>query len=86
DEANGCGVDFSKAVVLKKPEYISTVKPHIRPMEFETLRGQENIIEFRLKQYIKTYKKAKARLDVPRNRNICKYSTLQYFEDCIRWV
>lgn len=81
DEANHCGLDFSKAVVIEKPEYISDRQPHIRPNEFERLRGKEYEVERRMRQYIKTYKKARSRQDVPRNRTLCQYSTLQYFEE-----
>ena len=84
DKANGCGLDFSKTVVVAKPEYIDTTRaPHIRENEFDALRGKEYLIKQRLTQYIKDYKKAKARLDVPRNRTLCQYSTLQYFEEFI---
>ncbi len=84
DKASGCGLDFSKAVVLAKPSYIdSTRKPHIRQNEFDALRGKEFLIKQRLLQYIKTYKKAKQRLDVQRNVMLCQYSTLQYFEKYI---
>lgn len=81
DKENKCGLDFSKSVVLTKRSYIdSTATPHIRPNEFDALRGKEYLIKQRLMQYIKVYKKAKNRLDVPRNRELCQYSTLQYFE------
>lgn len=81
DKENRCGVDFSKAVVLSEKAYIDTSRqPHIRQNEFDALRGKEHIIKQRLAQYIRTYKKAKQRLDVPRNKMLCSYSTLQYFE------
>ncbi len=81
DRASGCGLDFSKAVVLAKPGYIdSTRRPHIRQNEFDALRGKEFLIKQRLLQYIRAYKKAKKRLDVPRNMTLCQFSTLQYFE------
>ena len=84
NKEEGCGLDFSKSVVLLKTSYIdSAAKPHIRSSEFEALRGKERLIEQKLLQYINTYKKAKKRLDVPRNQIICKYSTLQYFEKYI---
>lgn len=84
DQNAKCGLDFSKAVVLAKPSYIDTTrKPHIRQNEFDTLRGKEFLIKQRLLQYINAYKKAKKRLDVPRNRMLCEYSTLQYFESFI---
>ena len=84
DKENGCGLDFSKTVVLSKREYVDVSNaPHIRPNEYDALRGQEHLIKQRLLQYINTYKKARKRLDVERNRRICEYSTLQYFETYI---
>ncbi len=84
DKENGCGLDFSKTVVIRKAEYVDTSKsPFIRPNEYDALRGQEHLIKQRLLQYINTYKKARKRLDVERNRRICEYSTLQYFETYI---
>lgn len=83
DKENHCGVDFSKAVVITDPErYINRlVKPHIRPNEFDALRGKEYIIKKKLEKYISEYKKAKEHLEIPRNKVLVKYSTLQYFED-----
>lgn len=84
DKENRCGVDFSKTVVLVKPDYIDASRaPHIRPREFDALRGKEHIIRQRLMKYIRDYKKAKMRPDIPRNQMLCAYSTLQYFEDFI---
>ena len=83
DKENHCGVDFSKAVVITDPErYINRlVKPHIRSNEFDALRGKEYIIKKKLEKYISEYKKAKEHLEIPRNKVLVKYSTLQYFED-----
>lgn len=81
DEASRCGLDFSKTVVILKQDYIDrSEEPHIRQNEFDSLRGKEYIVRQRLIQYINTYKKAKNRIDVPRNQKVCEYSTLQYFE------
>ena len=82
DKQNRCGVDFSKSVVISKPDdYIDkTTTPHIRPNEFNALRGKEHVIQEKLKKYIADYKKAKERPDLERNRMILRYSTLQYFE------
>ena len=82
DEPNKCGLDFTKTVVLSKGNYIDeSRKPHIRQNEFDALRGKEYIVKKKLEQYIHIYKKAKKRIDVPRNRTLCEFSTLQYFED-----
>lgn len=84
DKEAKCGLDFSKTVVVTQRNYIDhSTKPYIRPVEFDALRGQEHLVKQRLQQYINTYKKAKRRLDVPRNQRLCQYSTLQYFEQYI---
>lgn len=84
DKDNSCGLDFTKTVVIERNYYIDRTRvPHIRPNEFNALRGKEHIIKEKLKQYIRTYKKAKERYDVPRNRLLCNFSTLQYFEEYI---
>jgi len=82
DKPNKCGLDFSKTVIVNNPAYIDTdKKPYIRPNEFDSLRGKENHIKQKLIKYIKTYKIAKQRLDIPRNQLLVKYSALQYFEE-----
>lgn len=84
DEERGAGLDFSKTVVLHKAEYVDKSNtPHIRKNEFEALRGKEHIVKQQLQRYIHNYKRAKKRLDVPRNHTLCAYSTLQYFEKYI---
>lgn len=83
DKANHCGVDFSKAIIILKDEYIDTVLPFIRPNEFNSLRGKEYIIKQRMIKYIHKYKEAKHDAKNPRSRNLCAFSTLQYFENYI---
>ena len=85
DKENGCGIDFTKAVVITKPtKYISGTQPHIRPDEFKVLnRIDEHRVVQKLQQYIKAYKKAKEHPEVPRNKQLLQYSTLQYFEKYI---
>jgi protein AbiQ len=79
-----CGLDFSKAVIVLKPEYLNNdIKPHIRQDEFESLKGKEFIINQRMIKYISDYKKARQNLNVDRNRELCSYSTMQYFEQYI---
>lgn len=45
DKLNNCGLDFSKAVVIKNKErYINTMeKPILRQNEFEALKGKDII-------------------------------------------
>lgn len=80
---SGGGLDYTKTVVISDPSYISSVSPNIRPDEHKALQGKEHDIKVGLRRYIKLYKKARAALHVPRNRMICQYSSLQYFEDFI---
>jgi protein AbiQ len=82
DKEKGCGLDFSKAVVVEKPdEYISGDKPYVRPEEFKVIKRIDNYtVTRKLQQYIKTYKDAKDHLEINRNKQIVRCSTLQYFE------
>ena len=81
DKANRCGADYSKTVVITDPAYIGSKKPHIRENEFKELRKSEYEIKKGLKKYINNYKKASSNLNIDRNRMLCQYSTLQYFEE-----
>ena len=85
DKKNRCGLDFSKTVVIADAQkYIDfTTKVYIRPNEFNQLRGKEQIIQSRLKNYIAAYKKAKSRPEIPRHQTLLKHSSLQYFEEYI---
>ena len=80
DKKNHCGVDFSKAVVIKEDSYIDlSIEPHLRQNEFDALRGKDYKIK-KMAKYIADYKKAKLDLSKPINQTLVKYSTLQYFE------
>ena len=82
DKANHCGVDFSKAVVIKKESYIDmNIEPHLRQKEFDALRGKDYKIKCKMQKYIKKYKEAKQDLSKPVNQRLVQYSTLQYFEE-----
>ena len=81
DKKNHCGVDFSKAVVIKDDSYIDlSVEPHLRQLEFDALRGKDFKIKSKMEKYITDYKKAKKDLSKPIKRMLVTYSTLQYFE------
>ena len=85
NEAKRCGMDFSKAVVIVDPErYIDSAVPHLRGEEFAVLKTiNAHAIEAKMAQFICTYKKAKRAPNVPRNKRLLTYSTLQYFEEYI---
>lgn len=85
DKDNRCGIDFSKAVAVADPErYISDATPRMRPNEYKVFKTfDEHRVVTQMQKYIKEYKQAKQHLDVVRNREFVKYSTLQYFEDYI---
>jgi len=83
DKENGCGIDFSKAVAISKPdEYISSQKPYIRPNEFAVLKkiNKYTIVQ-KMKQYMKAYLNAKNHPEIARNKQLLEFSTLQYFEE-----
>ena len=79
DEINSCGVDYSKAVVVSKPEYIDNKRqPRIRPNEYKVLVRKERTVTQEFMNYLADYKKAvKERAN--RTSYTYKYCTLQYF-------
>lgn len=85
DKKNRCGVDFSKAVlILDESKYINaSTKVFLRQHEFNKLKGKEFRITKMMSDFIETYKKARLNPDDEISQKICKYSTLQYFEEYI---
>ena len=80
DPDNRCWIDYSKAVVVDRPEYIDQqTRPHLRQNEFEVLRGNEFAVQKGFEKYIKLYKKA-VRSGHSRYQSLIKYSTLQNYE------
>jgi len=87
NKPEGCGLDFSKAVVITDEKYVNKeVTPHIRQNEFDSLRGKEYIIKQKLIKHITDYKKAKESLHINRNKFLCAFSTMQYFEEYIEGI
>lgn len=85
DKQNHCGVDLSKAVLIKDPntEIDLVSSPYIRPNEYKKLVGKTYRIEKKMEEYIQTYKHAKKDPSKRINKMILDFSTLQYFEDDI---
>lgn len=80
DREKRCGIDYSKAVVIDKEEYvIGRQRLVLRPREFDAIRGQEFNIYRGFVSYINTYKKAR-RSGHRRYASMLKFSTLQYYD------
>ncbi len=73
------GLDFTKAVIILKDEYIGKNEVYIDEKEYKLLYSKAYLIKTKLETYIETYKKAYIRRDIQRNKLLCKMSTLQYF-------
>jgi protein AbiQ len=83
DAAKGCGIDYSKAVLVDNSNFIDEKrKAWLRQSEFEAIRGKDFEIYQGFKRYIKMYKKALKSGHV-RYSHLLKFSTLQYFEDAL---
>ena len=81
DEANRCGLDFTKAVVIEDSCYIDTSrKPYIRPIEHKALVGKANEIIAGMLEYINAYIDAKEKPNNHAKQRLVKFSALQYFE------
>lgn len=78
-----CGLDYTKAVVIKDKAYLSPHRPTVDRKEWDAVRRGESKIIFGFKSYLNQYKRAVRHKDNPRSANILKYSSLQYFEDYI---
>ncbi|XGU46245.1 type III toxin-antitoxin system TenpIN family toxin [Fusobacterium necrophorum subsp. funduliforme] len=77
------GLDLSKAVIINNPaKYLNqTVSVVIDRKEYSILEAKEKKgkIEKKLLSYIKTYKKALEKQEIPGNKFLCSVSCLQYF-------
>lgn len=81
DEA---GLDYTKAVIISDIQFLSDDKPSIESKEFAIIKREENKIRYEFSRYVNQYKRAMKHPDNPRNINILKYSTLQYFEEYLQ--
>lgn len=79
----GCGLDYTKAVVVPDGSYIAPDRVQIDQDEFNALKGQDSRIAREFARYLKLYIKAVQNHGNPHYANITRYSTLQYFENQI---
>lgn len=77
------GLDFTKAVLILDDDYISEEHVYIRNNEHRHLLGKEHRVKEKMEKCIGNYKKAKNELDKEHNKQYCRFSTLQYFEEYI---
>jgi len=83
----GCGLDFSKSVIISDDDYIRTdVKPHIRQDEFNKLKAKDYEVKEKIIKHIDEYNKAKNNLKNIRNKYLCRFSTMQYYEESISGI
>lgn len=76
-----CGLDYSKAVVIRSKNDIGSGRPHINQEEFAAIKVREAMITNGMRSYVKLYKKAKKYRGQQHYKNILAYSSLQYFDE-----
>lgn len=74
------GLDYTKAVLVDDPSYVTDENPVIDSREWNKLRGGEDQIFIGFSRYLRQYKRALLHTSNPRSERILKYSALQYFE------
>ncbi len=84
DKENKCGLDFSKAVVITDREkYIdNSRRVHLRPNEYKVFKTvTSHDVKAVMDRYLKQYRRAKAAPRAQHNKDLLKYSCIQYFEE-----
>lgn len=76
---NDAGLDYTKAVPVDDPSFVSDDKPQIDSKEWGIIRSNEDSIYKGFSRYIRQYKRAIANISNPRSIRLIKYSSLQYF-------
>ena len=74
------GLDYTKAVLIDDPTYITSDKPIIDSAEWNILRRNEDTIFKGFSRYVRQYKRGLANKENPRSKKLMKYSSLQYFD------
>jgi len=81
DKLNNCGLDYSKAVIIKDSNYISDITPTIRQNEWDLIKVSGYRIKKGLENYIHSYKKALKKSHIRKNQLLIQFSTLKYFHN-----
>ena len=77
---NDSGLDYTKAVVIDDPMYISSTSPWIDSMEWNILKGNENAIFYGFRKFLRQYMRALKHPENPRSTMFIKYTSLKYFD------
>ncbi len=75
-----CGLDYSKAIPVIDEDFILDKPAVIDSKEWNIIKANETKIIRTFKKYLRKYSKALKNPLLPRNNNILRYSTLQYFD------
>lgn len=73
------GIDYTKAVVIEKPDYISADHATINSAEWSRIKGRESVIVNGMRRYYRLYLNAAAHHENPAYESIRRCSALQYF-------
>lgn len=79
DDSARKGLDYTKSVVITTREYIDVSKVQIEQKQFDVLKINATLVQDKFQKYLKKYKRAALRQDVPRNQIFCQFSALKYF-------
>lgn len=80
----GCGIDYSKAVVVSDNRFIGNHSPTVEQAEFDALKGKDALVRNGMRKFLKAYKNAVAYPANPHYRLIRQCSSLQYFHKELR--
>ena len=76
------GLDYTKSVIINLDTDIDTTrKAFVRKDEYKNLLGREYDIKQGLLKFIKRYKKALLKPELPENKYIVQNTALQYFQE-----
>lgn len=87
NKAELAGLDYTKSVVIDINTDIDMARrAFIREDEYKNLFGKDYEVQRGFLRFMKRYKKALRKPDLPENKYLVQASALQYFEDVIKRV
>ena len=79
DKVNNNGIDYTKAVVIDVNNDIDSQNVQIRQVEFNKIKGKEQIIKKDFQNFLKRFEKAINKPEISEHRKILMFSSLNYF-------